>query len=182
MNQLHSACRASLDQLEQVVEKIAPVDFSRPCQALSGSSIGQHLRHSLELFLCLEQGHHSGTINYDNRPRDKRLETDKAAALGAIGQIRQFVDQNRTNKLMQLDLSPDLGIDQCISIQTTLYRELAYNVDHVVHHLAIMKIGLREVASYIDLPPHFGVAASTIRYQGEQEEQLVGNSRSSFFN
>jgi len=31
--------------------------------------------------------------------------------------------------------------------------------------MAIMKIGMREIASYIRLSPDFGVAASTIRYK-----------------
>jgi len=35
-----------------------------------------------------------------------------------------------------------------------------------VHHMAIMKIGLREVAGYVKLTSDFGIAASTIRYQG----------------
>jgi hypothetical protein len=31
--------------------------------------------------------------------------------------------------------------------------------------MAIMKIGIREVAPYIDLSSDFGVAASTVRYR-----------------
>jgi hypothetical protein len=31
--------------------------------------------------------------------------------------------------------------------------------------MAIMKIGVREIASYIRLAPDFGIAASTIRYK-----------------
>jgi hypothetical protein len=31
--------------------------------------------------------------------------------------------------------------------------------------MAIMKIGLREVADYITLPPDFGIAVSTLRYR-----------------
>jgi len=31
--------------------------------------------------------------------------------------------------------------------------------------MAIMKIGLKEIADYITVPPEFGVAASTIRHR-----------------
>ncbi|HWA34354.1 MAG TPA: hypothetical protein VG737_09510 [Cyclobacteriaceae bacterium] len=154
--------------MEQTVLDIEPGDFTKPSEALSGSSIGQHLRHSLELFMCLEKGYHSGIVNYDDRPRDKRIETDKIAAVQAIRQIRKFLQLNRTDRLMRLEISPDLGNSQPIAIETTLFRELAYNIDHIVHHLAIIKIGLKEVAPYICLPEHFGVAASTIRHQKEQ--------------
>ncbi len=173
MNQLISACRSILDQLEQVIIEIEPQDFSKPCLALSGSSIGQHLRHSLELFLCLSKGYASGIIDYDDRPRDRKLETEKASAINAIQQIHRFLNVNGTNKMMRLDLKMDLETNQSISIQTTLYRELAYNIDHVVHHLAMMKIGLKEVAGYVILPTHFGVAVSTIRHQNEQIAQAA---------
>jgi len=55
--------------------------------------------------------------------------------------------------------------DNFIKIDTTSTRELVYNIEHAVHHMAIMKIGVREIASYIKLDPDFGIAASTIRYK-----------------
>jgi hypothetical protein len=42
---------------------------------------------------------------------------------------------------------------------------LVYNIEHAVHHMAIMKIGIREVADYINLPDNFGIAVSTLRYR-----------------
>jgi hypothetical protein len=44
-------------------------------------------------------------------------------------------------------------------------RELVYNIEHVVHHMALVKIGLKELLPDLDLPDDFGVAVSTIRYQ-----------------
>jgi hypothetical protein len=58
-----------------------------------------------------------------------------------------------------------LDNDEFLSIETTATRELVYNIEHAVHHMAIMKIGVREIASYICLAPDFGIAASTIRYK-----------------
>jgi hypothetical protein len=50
-------------------------------------------------------------------------------------------------------------------VETTALRELVYNIEHAVHHMAIMKIGVREIASYIGLSSDFGIAASTIRHK-----------------
>jgi len=36
-----------------------------------------------------------------------------------------------------------------------------------VHHMAIMKIGIRQVAQRAAVPADFGVAASTLRYRDE---------------
>lgn len=53
-------------------------------------------------------------------------------------------------------------------ITTNLYRELIYNLEHAVHHMAIMKIAMPEIAPYIVLPPDFGIALSTIQYHKNQ--------------
>jgi hypothetical protein len=50
-------------------------------------------------------------------------------------------------------------------MDTNYFRELTYNIEHAVHHMAIIKIGIREVANYVTLPADFGIAASTIRYK-----------------
>ena len=67
----------------------------------------------------------------------------------------------------------NLNDEEAITIETNYYRELIYNIEHAVHHMAIMKIGIHEVAPYISLPADFGVAASTIRYK--KEEALVSS-------
>ena len=41
------------------------------------STIGGHVRHNLDHFLCLEQGLKSGSVDYDARERDEFLETDR---------------------------------------------------------------------------------------------------------
>ncbi len=50
-------------------------------------------------------------------------------------------------------------------IASNFYRELIYNIEHAVHHMAIMKIGVLEVAPYVSMPLDFGVAVSTIRHK-----------------
>jgi hypothetical protein len=46
-----------------------------------------------------------------------------------------------------------------------------YNIEHVVHHMALVKIGIHEVSPYVILPPDFGVAISTIKYHKNQTEE-----------
>jgi hypothetical protein len=66
--------------------------------------------------------------------------------------------------------------EECITIETNYFRELTYNIEHAVHHMAIMKIGIREVAGQVVIPTSFGVATSTIRYR-EQETVLASKQR-----
>lgn len=158
------ACSNILAQLTDLVRQIQESDFVRPADTLSNSTIGQHIRHTLEFFICFEQGFEHGVINYDKRGHDKLIETDKFIALNAIQRIKNFIDE-LTEKPLRLEVGYDLEKDDFLTIETTATRELVYNIEHAVHHMAIMKIGIREIAGYIKLPPDFGIAASTIRYK-----------------
>ncbi|MGC1241138.1 MAG: DinB family protein [Chryseosolibacter sp.] len=153
-----------LNQLAELVKQIQESDFSRPSQALSKSTIGQHIRHTLEFFLCLEAGFSRGIINYDKRGHDKQIETDKALAIDAIGQVMQFVSRLKPDHPLTLEVGYDPLDEEYVSVGTNSTRELVYNVEHAVHHMAIIKIGVREIAPYVVLPPDFGIAASTMRY------------------
>lgn len=159
------ACSNILSQLTDVVNQLAEQDFSRPVNTLGNSTLGQHLRHTLEFFICLEKGFQNGTINYDKRAHDKLIETDKFIALSVISKICEFVNTQQTDKALKLEAAYDLDKEEFITIETNYLRELVYNIEHAIHHMAIMKIGIREVAPYVELSPDFGIAASTIRYQ-----------------
>jgi hypothetical protein len=164
---LTEACLNILLQLNDLVTRIDERDFTRPSPSLSQSTIGQHLRHTLEFFLCFESGYEKGLINYDKRAHDKLIETDKFIALSTLTRISDFIQNLNNNKSLKLEVGYDLAADDFITIETNAVRELVYNIEHAVHHMAIMKIGVREVCSYVVLPADFGIAASTIRYQQE---------------
>lgn len=163
--QLVYACRTILQQLTDLVTQLHPEDFCRPAESLSGASVGQHLRHTLEFFICLEAGYARGVVNYDQRAHDKTLEVDKQAALAALQRIQHFVEhiliQERT---LNLEVGYSASDDDVVRVETNTMRELVYNIEHAVHHMAIIKIGLREVAPDVALPHGFGVASSTLRY------------------
>lgn len=163
--QLFKACYEILGQLESTVNQIRPDDFCKPSATLGGSTIGQHLRHTLEFFICLENGFGSGVINYDKREHDKLIESDKFIALAAIARIRDFISSAPGDRSLQLEVGYEKHSEDFITISTNYYRELTYNIEHAVHHMAIMKIGVQEIAPYIELPTHFGIAVSTVRYQ-----------------
>lgn len=153
-----------LRQLADLVEQIKDSDFCRPSHALSKSTIGQHIRHTLEFFLCLESGFKRGTINYDKRNHDKLIESDKILALAAIERGIQFVSGLQPDLPLTLEVGYDTISEEYVSVETNSTRELVYNIEHAVHHMAIMKIGVREIAPYVTLPADFGIAASTLRF------------------
>lgn len=168
---LNHVCINILDQLSDLVIQIKEADFYKPVEVLSRSTVGQHLRHTLEFFICLEQGLAQGCVNYDKRTHDKLIETDKSMALAAIDRIKRFLMQSVTDKSLVLEVGYDIKSEDFLMVGSTYMRELVYNIEHAVHHMALIKIGIKECASYVCLPDDFGVAASTMRYQ----ESLVSS-------
>jgi hypothetical protein len=162
---LHKACGHILNQLIDLINQLTEQEFTKPVDSLGNSTIGQHLRHTLEFFICLEHGFKSGLINYDKRAHDKLIENDKYIALSTLHKINAFIQSQSTDKSLKLEAGYDLDKESFVTIETNFLRELVYNIEHAVHHMAIIKIGIREIAPAIKLAHDFGIAASTIRYQ-----------------
>ncbi|NJN41006.1 MAG: hypothetical protein HC811_00890 [Flammeovirgaceae bacterium] len=151
-----------------MLENIHESDFTKPLATLSQATIGQHVRHTLEFFICLEEGLKTGTVNYDLRNHDKLIESDRVIALGAIEKIKKFILNITENETLRFEVGYDALSDNIASMDTNFNRELTYNIEHAVHHMAILKIAIREAAPYISLPADFGVAVSTIKYKKEE--------------
>ena len=64
----------TIEELTGVLSKLPQEDYTRPCAALSDSTIGQHVRHIIELFQCLLNQYDGGVINYDLRERNQAIE------------------------------------------------------------------------------------------------------------
>lgn len=163
--QLSIACSNILMQLSDVIRQMDENDFVRPSNTLGQSTIGQHIRHTLEFFICLEQGFAKGIVNYDRRAHDKLIESNKLIALNTVDRISAFVANQTKDRELILEVGYQPDSDDCITIDTNYFRELSYNIEHAVHHMAIIKIGLRELADYVQFPADFGIAVSTVRYQ-----------------
>lgn len=151
-------------ELRGILEQISAEDYTMSCYNLSGASIGQHVRHSIELFQCLLQGYDTGIVNYEKRKRDIRIETDKDFAIEAL--------ENITREMQKID--KPLTVEACFGDDTDVYsvpsnygRELVYNLEHTIHHMALVRVGLLETKSEIAIPESFGVAPSTLQYRKE---------------
>lgn len=159
---LHQAISNIFIQLNNSVSQLSNNQFTQPISSLSNATIGQHVRHILELFLCLDSGYDAGIVNYENRKRDQNIETNKSFAL----QLMHSIDAglNKPDKKLVLEAGYDDLSEDVLQIETNYLRELVYNLEHTVHHMALIRVGLLELSS-IELPESFGVASSTIKYR-----------------
>jgi len=161
-------CSALLDQLGLLVRQMTSETFQQPLRVLHQATIGGHVRHSLEFFICLVGQYENGTVNYDLRQRDVALETNPDAAMVAIGEIRKKLKAISGD--MPLTLLTSLNGETDAS--SSLNRELIYVCEHAIHHMALIKSGLLELPDEYQLPDSFGIAASTLNYR----KKILANS------
>jgi len=160
--QLQQAVNNVFVQLAGTLQKLSPQEYVKPCNTLFSNTIGQHVRHIIELFQCLENGYETNMVNYEKRPRDIAIETDKEFAGRLLQDI--FKKLNRPDKELVLEACYDELSLEPITITTNYYREIAYNLEHTIHHMALIRVGITEVSG-IQLSDDFGVASSTVKYR-----------------
>lgn len=149
-------------QLNDSIDQLTNEQYSQPVDALSNATIGQHVRHIIELFMCLENGYREGVVNYEKRKRDHDIETNKAFAVQLLHTIVAGLD--KPNKTLMLEAGYDDLSEDVIAIETNYLREVVYNLEHTVHHMALIRVGITAL-SEITLAEGYGVASSTIKYR-----------------
>jgi hypothetical protein len=156
---LLKSIRHSLEELISLLDQLSDQDYAKSCEALSNATIGEHVRHILEMYQCLENGYESGILNYDNRERNIRLQTETEFAKQFITEIKSGLKSE--NKTIYLEQQID-GLS--IRIQSSYYRELLYNLEHCIHHQALIKVVVLQLKN-VSVNENFGVARSTIEYR-----------------
>jgi len=149
-------------QLSETLNQLSNEQYAASSRILMKASIGQHVRHIIELFQCLEKGYESGTVNYEKRKRDYRIETEKELAIHLLKDIYRTIE--KPNKEIILEAEDYCDTVETVAIPSNYYRELAYNLEHTIHHMALIRVGITEVSSIV-LPQEFGVAYSTIKFR-----------------
>lgn len=160
--QLQQAVNNAFVQLAGTLQQLSQQEYAQPCNTLFKNTIGQHVRHIIELFQCLENGYDAGVVNYEKRKRDTAIETDKELAGSLLLDIHRGL--GKENKSLHLEACYDEHSSHPITIDTNYFREIAYNLEHTIHHMALIRVGIQEVAT-ISLPEDFGVASSTVKHR-----------------
>ena len=160
--QLQQAVNNVFVRLSETLKQLSQEQYIQPCDTLFKNTIGQHVRHIIELFQCLENGYEAGVVNYEKRKRDKTIENDKDFATELLKEIYNRLD--KADRPLTLEATYDDHSEAPIRIDTNFHREIAYNLEHTIHHMALIRVGINEVSG-IRLPDDFGVASSTVKHR-----------------
>jgi hypothetical protein len=113
-------------------------------------------------------GYHKGEIDYINRNRNLFLESDRNLAQSELISLVSKIRLSDKQLRVVVENSYEMDVQE---VFTTFFREVIYNTEHSVHHLALIRVALIEMKLDV-VNADFGVANSTIKYkQSIQNEQ-----------
>jgi hypothetical protein len=152
-----------LNEIEHITLCLTDVQYCQKVEVLSGSSIGQHLRHIIEFYICLFAD--KDYVNYDERERNLLIEQSPLYTREVIANLK--------TRLFSLDLDQRIDFKQMLGnhevfLPSSYARELIYLSEHTIHHFALIKIGLSSVCPNVEFDKNFGVAESTVKYRQSQ--------------
>ena len=150
--------KSQLETLKEMLDKIDNNTYTSPVVHLNHSSIGNHTRHIIELLQCLVNGYNNGEVDYVNRKRNLLLEQEIYVAKSIISELLDNV--SLPNKQLRMAVDTEGAY-----IYSNSDREIVYNTEHIIHHLALIKVALIEMGLSDMTNEEFGMVYATIRYR-----------------
>jgi hypothetical protein len=160
--ELFDKVQGQLHLLAGLLKDLPQDDFVLPSTVLSGATVGEHVRHVIEMFYCLINNYEYGVVNYDKRERNLSIQTNKQVAQNLIFDLHSDIVKLDRKMVLQMPCCDGAGF---VDIETNFLRELLYNLEHCVHHMALIRIGVQAMQPSLVLSEAFGVADSTIAYR-----------------
>ncbi len=154
-------------ELETLLQQIEDADYWVPSEPPNDPTIGAHVRHSLEHFVCLLRGIPERMIDYDQRERRVDWERSRSRALLAVAELRAGLRHAFDAVLFDEPvkvrgcLSP--GPEGRFELASNAGRELHYSAVHCLHHMAV--IGLLARRRGICVDDRFGKAPATLLHE-----------------
>jgi uncharacterized damage-inducible protein DinB len=163
-SQLIHGCSHCIEQCKQLLDLVEQQDYVASTTA--SASVGAHVRHILDRYHCFFAGLQSGHIDYDDRKRDKSIETNLEAAQFALNSVaRRIEDPQLASSLRRsVTVRESVHFDEpAVEVETRIDRELMALITHSIHHLAIISLVIRPLGYTMEAD--FGKAASTILFE-----------------
>ncbi len=152
------------------IEGLSDAEYQFCAKPWFDSSIGQHLRHIIDLYLALINRANADVINYDVRRRGHGVESVRNIGLQELNGIRQWVSEITSEEIeQQTTVSTEVAMSsqQTAEFASSFGRELCFASSHLTHHLALMAVIAKMTGKDVD--PTLGLAAATATHLREQE-------------
>lgn len=166
--------KQQLEALHRLITNLSDNQYAHHIAHLGNASIGGHTRHIIELLQCAVTGYETGLVDYVKRKRNLDLQNNRELACETIDSI--IAQLYSSDKLLEMLVETENEF-QKNTVSTTYHREIVYNTEHTIHHLALIKVALIEMKLDI-VDDNFGMAYATIKYKAtrmDQEKTVLSN-------
>lgn len=152
-----------LQQGIDLLECHTPHSYAKADSQTFGSSVGAHMRHVLDHYSSLTNGLSSGVVDYDDRVRNTKVETDLSTCISVAKELKLRLGKLEVEleSSVKVIVSANTGESDAGSV-SSIGRELQFLASHTVHHYALIAIASR-IQGIAPLDS-FGVAPSTLKY------------------
>jgi DNA-directed RNA polymerase subunit L len=168
METLKQASNRILDQLIKLGGSMTDEQFTKKLPVLFQNSIGMHYRHIIEFYGIMLEGFRSGMVNYDSRGHDPELENNREICLQILQQMKNRFLEPIWPDPIELAGSYSVESDETFTVTTNAEREIVYNIEHAIHHMAIIRIAIQHEYPDLILQEEFGYALSTLKHLREK--------------
>jgi hypothetical protein len=103
------AALAILSQGEQLLTHLAPEHFAQSIPVAFNASIGGHYRHCLDHFASIVRSVGGKVVDYEDRERDPRIETQPEFALQITRELRQALAARLARDRLERDACAHRG-------------------------------------------------------------------------
>jgi len=155
-----------IDQIKILLEQISDDAYAQSLDIFDGSTVGKHVRHIYDFYYSVIRTEGTGELDYANRDRDPNIETYTASAISKFKALESQIEVLDESKI--IDVVTEFDTDNSTlrqRVKSSTGRELMYAYDHAVHHLAIVKMGVRSAFPAIKINAEMGIAPSTLKHQ-----------------
>lgn len=165
---LDSCVTGNMDVIEQgiiLLGTLSDDEYQHVATPYVNSSIGEHFRHSLDLYFSLMNEQQTGIIDYDFRRRGSQVEECRTTALREFEHIKQWLLALRSGDIYRhVEVKTEVSLHQQYSEQLTssMARELIFVAAHAIHHYALIRVSA--LYCNADVSADFGIAPATASY------------------
>lgn len=166
VEQFENVILGNIEGLDQGVALLSVMTDEQYCMRAKPyieSSIGEHLRHILDLYLAVQQSSEDSHVDYDIRRRGALVEVCRETGLKELNAIKSWLvglshDMAHEPITVMTEVSV---VDTLVAkVPSTLLRELIFVSAHAIHHYALMTISARLCDFHT--PRDLGIAPATL--------------------
>ncbi len=161
-----NALLAFIDQATELAHNVNSKSWTHPNAGFRGSTLGQHMRHTLDHIEAICIGLNEGVVNYDARRREQDIETNPTTASERCVKLKEtLISLGRLYPADTAIKSIASCSSDCEPIPqiSSFGRELQFVISHTVHHFAIIAAICH--SQDITTSSEFGVAPSTLKHR-----------------